>query len=148
AGMSGDWGHRAKTIRSEILQVAADSRAQIRFSRRALRREITRSLLRFHFDLGVVGNHLVRYRDAFDNVDSGAGDRVVFHVGHRYEAIDLGDAEPLQHIRHQLLETRILHACNAFGAFEIGGRLIAAGLTLSRVVDEEFRDLAERAAFL
>ena len=58
------------------------------------------------------------------------------------------DAEPVHHVGHQLLEARVLHAGDAFGALEIGRRLVAARLALARVVDEELGDLAERAAFL
>jgi hypothetical protein len=54
----------------------------------------------------------------------------------------------VQHVGHELLEARILHARDAFRAREIRRGLIAAGLTLARVVDQELRDLAERPAFL
>ena len=54
----------------------------------------------------------------------------------------------MQHVRHQLLEARVLHAGDAFGALEIGRGLIAALLALARVVDQELGDLAERTAFL
>ena len=74
--------------------------------------------------------------------------RVVLHVRHRHEAVDAADAEPVQHVRHQLLEARVLHAGDAFGALEIGRRLVAARLALARVVDQELGHLAERAAFL
>ena len=58
------------------------------------------------------------------------------------------DAEPVQHVGHQLLEAHVLHAGDAFGALEVGGRLVAALLALARVVDQELGHLAERAAFL
>src|SRR6185503_9911125 len=45
-------------------------------------------------------------------------------------------------------ESRVLHAGNALGALEILRRRIAALLALACVVDQEFRDLAQRAAFL
>ena len=54
----------------------------------------------------------------------------------------------MDHVRHQLLEARVLDAGDAFGALEIGRRLVAARLALARIVDEELGDLAERAAFL
>ena len=54
----------------------------------------------------------------------------------------------MQHVRHQLLEARVLHAGDAFGALEIGRRLVAALLALAGVVDEELGHLAERAALL
>ena len=54
----------------------------------------------------------------------------------------------MQRVRHQLLEARVLHAGDAFGALEIGRGGVAALLALARVVDQELGDLAERAAFL
>jgi hypothetical protein len=47
-----------------------------------------------------------------------------------------------------LLEAGVLDAGDAFGALEIGRRLVAARLALAGVVDEEFGDLAEGPAFL
>ena len=43
---------------------------------------------------------------------------------------------------------RILHAGDAFGAFEILRGGVAALLALAGVIDQEFGDFAERAAFL
>src|SRR5262245_7676262 len=62
--------------------------------------------------------------------------------------MDAADAEPMQHVRHQLLKPHVAHAGDAFGALEIAGRSVAALLALARVVDQELGDLAERAAFL
>jgi len=50
--------------------------------------------------------------------------------------------KPVHDIRHQLLESCILHACDAFGTLEILGRGVAALLPLACVVDQEFGDLA------
>ena len=58
------------------------------------------------------------------------------------------DAEPVQHVGHQLLEAHVLHAGDAFGAGEVLGGGVAALLALAGVVDQELRHLAERAAFL
>ena len=74
--------------------------------------------------------------------------RVVLHVAHRHEAVDPPHAEPVQRVRHQLLEARVLHAGDAFGPLEVGRGRVAALLALARVVDQELGDLAERAAFL
>src|SRR5262249_25612100 len=93
-------------------------------------------------------NHVVRQRHAFVDGDALADERVALHVAHRGEAMDAGDAEPMQHVRHQLLEAHIAHAGHAFGALEIAGGTTAAFLALARVVDEELGDRAERAAFL
>ena len=56
--------------------------------------------------------------------------------------------EPMDHVRHQLLEARVLHAGDALGALEIGRGRVAALLALARVVDQELGDLAERPALL
>ena len=58
------------------------------------------------------------------------------------------DAEPVEHVGHQLLEAHVLHAGDAFGAAEIGVGAVAALLAFPGVVDEELGHLAERAAFL
>ena len=96
----------------------------------------------------VGGHEIVGNRHAFDDFDALAGQRIVLHVAHGDEAVDSLQAEPVHHIRHQLLEPGVLHACDAFGALEILGRSIAAFLALACVVDQKLRDLAERAAFL
>src|SRR5581483_9317743 len=49
---------------------------------------------------------------------------------------------------HQLLETRILHAGDAFSALEIGRSRIAILLALARVIDQELCHFAERTPFL
>ena len=56
--------------------------------------------------------------------------------------------EPMDHVGHQLLESRVLDAGNAFGALEIGRGGVAAFLPLARIVDQELGHLAQRAAFL
>ena len=80
--------------------------------------------------------------------DPGPDDGVVLHVAHRHEAMDVADAEPVQHVRHQLLEAHVLHARDALGAREVGVGAVAALLALARVVDQELGHLAERAALL
>ena len=96
----------------------------------------------------VGGHQIVGNWHALDDLDALAGQRIVLHVAHGNEAVDALQAEPVHHVRHQLLEPGILHAGDTFGALEILGRGVAAFLALARVVDQEFRDLAERAAFL
>src|SRR5277367_4833355 len=51
-------------------------------------------------------------------------------------------------VRHELLEAGILNAGDALSALEISRSRVAALLALARVVDQEFRDLAECASFL
>src|SRR5215831_1379357 len=71
---------------------------------------------------------------------------IMLHVAHGNEAVEPPQAEPMDRIGHQLLEPGVLHSGYAFGALEIGRRLIAALLALARIVDEELGDLAKRAA--
>ena len=90
----------------------------------------------------------VRNGNAFDDIHALSGQRVVFHVAHRDEAVDPLKAEPMNRIRHELLKAGVLHAGHAFGALEIRGGRIAALLTLTGVIDEKLGDLAQRAALL
>jgi hypothetical protein len=61
----------------------------------------------------------------------GSRDGVVLHVRHGHEPVDAADAEPVQHVGHELLEAGVLDAGHAFGALEIGGGLVAALLPLA-----------------
>src|SRR5580692_9571382 len=54
----------------------------------------------------------------------------------------------MQHIGHELLETRVLYARDALGAREIGGRLVTAGLALAGVVDQKLGHFTECPPFL
>ncbi len=54
----------------------------------------------------------------------------------------------MEHVRHQLLEAGVLDPGDALGALEVGGGLVAAGLALAGVVDQELGHFAERPAFL
>src|SRR5262249_23910867 len=93
-------------------------------------------------------DHGVGQRHALVDADALADEGVALHVAHGGEAVDAGDAEPVQHVRHQLLEAHVLHAGDAFCALEIAVGPVAALLPLAGVVDQEFGDFAERAAFL
>src|SRR5262245_35008497 len=115
---------------------------------RALAGEIAGGELGFDLHARVRWNHVVGQRHAFVDGDALADEGIALHVAHRGEAVDAGDAEPMQHVRHQLLKSHVAHAGDAFGALEIAGGTIAALLALARVVDQELGDLAERAAFL
>ena len=86
--------------------------------------------------------------NALDDFDALARQRIVLHVAHRNEAVDTFQAEPVDHIRHKLLELRILHAGDALGALEILCRRVATFLALARVVDQELGHFTECAAFL
>src|SRR5258708_4693080 len=110
--------------------------------------EVAGRLLGIHLDHRLRRDEVVRDLDALDDFDAAVDDRFELDAAHRDEAVDAGDAEPVQHVGHQLLEAHVLHAGDAFGALEIGRGAVAAVLALARVVDEELGDLAERASFL
>src|SRR5260370_20050652 len=113
-----------------------------------LGRIVTGGLFCGDFHVRAGGHKMVGNWRACDDFDALAGQRIVLHVAHGNEAVDSLQSEPVHHIRHQLLESGILHAGDTFGALEILSRGIAAFLALACVIDKKFRDFAERAAFL
>src|SRR5436190_10949601 len=126
---------------------AAPDRAGV-IAARTLAGKISGGELGFDLHPRVRRNHVVGQRNAFVDGDALAKERVALHVAHRGEAMDASDAEPMQHVRHQLLKAHVAHAGDAFGALEVAGRPVAALLALARIVDQELGHLAERAAFL
>ena len=54
-------------------------------------------------------------RDALADLDPAFDHRVVLHVRHRHQPVDPGNTEPMQDIRHQLLESRIPPAVASAG---------------------------------
>ena len=48
--------------------------------------------------------------------------------------MNLGDAEPVENVGHERLETHIFHSSNHFRRLEVSVRSVSA--TLSKVVDE------------
>ena len=115
---------------------------------RRLRGVVAGSFLGGDFDVGVGGDHVVGDRHPLDDLDALADQRVVLHVAHRNEANEALQAEPFDRVGHQLLETRVLDAGDAFGALEILRRGVAAFLALAGVVDQKLCHFAEGAAFL
>src|ERR1700737_3278035 len=93
-------------------------------------------------------DQIVGDRYALDNLDTLPSQRIVLHVAHRDETVDAGEAEPVNDIRHQLLETGILNPCDTFGALEVGSSCIAILLAFAGIVDKKLRHLAKRATFL
>mmetsp|Transcript_5882 Transcript_5882/g.12842 ORF Transcript_5882/g.12842 Transcript_5882/m.12842 type:complete len:208 (-) Transcript_5882:987-1610(-) len=82
------------------------------------------------------------------DLDPGRGDRVVLHVRHGDEAVDLLDAEPQQRVGHQFLEAHVLYTSYHLGALEVVLRRVAALLPLACIVDHELGHLAQRAPLL
>ena len=70
-------------------------------------------------DLGIFRNHLRRDFYSVDDLDAGLDDGVVLHVAHADEVVDLRDAQPVQDVGHQRLESRILNTCYRLGTVEI-----------------------------
>src|SRR5262249_21423888 len=110
--------------------------------------KIPRSLLGRDLDMGVSGDQFLRNRNPIHDLDALPDQRVIFHIAHGDEAINAGEAQPVDHVRHQLLKSRVLYAGDAFCALEIGSSSIAILLALAGIVDQEFGDLAKCAAFL
>ena len=72
-------------------------------------REVAGEDLGIDLDLRVGGHELLRDVDARDHLDAHVGERVVLHVAHGDEAVDLLDAEPEQRVGHQLLAAQGKH---------------------------------------
>ena len=113
-----------------------------------LGRIIAGGFFRRDLDVRISRNQVVGNGDPLHDLDALRDQRVIFHVAHGDEAVDALEPQPMDHVRHQLLKARILHAGNAFRALEIGRGRIAALLPLAGIVDQELGDLPERAAFL
>src|SRR5262245_35059433 len=82
-------------------------------------REISSCLLRFNFNMSIRRNEVRRDGYAFADLYPRLYDGVILHIRHRHKTIDTHDAEPVQHVWHQLLEPRVLNTGNAFGSLEI-----------------------------
>src|SRR5215469_13392201 len=86
------------------------------------RREIAGRLLRIDLDPRLGRDQRLGDLDALDDIDAALDDRLELDAAHRDEAVDAGDAEPVEDVRHQLLKAHVLDAGDAFGALEICGR--------------------------
>lgn len=115
-----------------------------------------------NLDATVLGYHVVWDRHALVDGYTLIYNRIVFHtaivstcrnsvlqgrnkLGHAQHAINLGDAQPVQYIRHQSLEPHILGACNHLGALKVFAGSV--GATLSSIVDQVLCHFAQCSAF-
>mmetsp|Transcript_27087 Transcript_27087/g.59906 ORF Transcript_27087/g.59906 Transcript_27087/m.59906 type:complete len:378 (+) Transcript_27087:182-1315(+) len=96
--------------------------------------------------LRVLGDQLGGDGHTVDDLDAGVHDGVVFHITHRDKIVDLGDAQPVQRVRHHGLETRVCDAGHVAGAVEVLGGGVPALSPLAHVVHEVLGDLAEGPA--
>src|SRR5215469_14957580 len=133
---------------SSVVEGTASNEADLVRSTGPGRREIAGGLLGLDLDRRIERNEALRDRDLLPDRDTLGGERVPLEVGHRHPAIDAADAEPMEDVGHQLLESHVLHAGDTFGAAEIGVGPVTARLALARVVDEEFGYLTEGPSFL
>lgn len=53
-------------------------------------------------------------------------------LAHAQHAVNLGDAQPVEDVRHQRLEAHVLHARHVLGTFEVVGGAVFA--TLASVI--------------
>jgi hypothetical protein len=93
--------------------------AQLRQRRNLACCEVPSMDLGVNLNTGVLWNHLIGYGDPLVNGDTLVDNGVVLHIAHAQHAIDLGDAEPVEDIRHQGLEPHVLDACDVFRTLEI-----------------------------
>src|SRR5689334_21763443 len=105
--------------------------------------EIAGGLLGVDFDPGLAANEPLRDLDPLDHLDAALHERLELRVAHGDEAVDARDAQPMQHVGHQLLEAHVLQAGDAFGALEISRGAVAALLPFAGVVDQELGHFAE-----
>mmetsp|Transcript_35767 Transcript_35767/g.90178 ORF Transcript_35767/g.90178 Transcript_35767/m.90178 type:complete len:261 (-) Transcript_35767:1077-1859(-) len=82
------------------------------------------------------------------HLDAACHNGIVLHVTHRNQLVDLGDAEPVEGVWHQLLKPHVLHTRHARGAVKVGLRAVPPLLPLAGVVDEKLGHLPERAPLL
>mmetsp|Transcript_65176 Transcript_65176/g.173780 ORF Transcript_65176/g.173780 Transcript_65176/m.173780 type:complete len:527 (-) Transcript_65176:281-1861(-) len=107
---------------------------------------VARKHLGSDLHLCILGNHVWWNLYSLHNLDARRHDRVMLHVAHGDEPVDLCDAQPVQDIGHEDLEAGVGHASHLLGAVEILGRLVTALLALTHVVDEVFCHLPKRSA--
>ena len=112
-------------------------------------REVAGGHLGVHLHPRVGRDQLVGDVHALADLDARAGDRVVLHVAHRHQAVDLARC-PASAARRASAPGS---ACPARRprtrcAAKYWSARVAAHLALARVVDQELGHLAERAAFL
>src|ERR1700704_3266314 len=62
--------------------------------------------------------------------------------------VDPTHTQPVDRVRHELLEAGVLDSCHTFGTFEISGGCIPAFLPLASIINQELCHLTERTAFL
>jgi hypothetical protein len=70
----------------------------------------------------------------------------VLHVGHGHKAVNLGDSEPVEDIRHERLEAHILDSCDVLGSLEV----LCGGISssLAGIVDQVLCDLSQSTTLL
>ena len=68
------------------------------------------------------------------------------HITHRNHVVDLLDAKPVQHVRHESLEAHVLHTSYELGRAEV--LVCGVATALAKVVYQIFRHLAQRTTFL
>ena len=96
-------------------------------------RKIPRRNLRINLHSRIRRNQMRRNIIPLQNRDSTGHDRVVFHIAHADHVVDLLDAEPVQDVGHEGLETHVFDSGDDFSATEV---FIGAVTTaFSEVVD-------------
>mmetsp|Transcript_51127 Transcript_51127/g.122994 ORF Transcript_51127/g.122994 Transcript_51127/m.122994 type:complete len:429 (-) Transcript_51127:1632-2918(-) len=99
-------------------------------------------------DLSILGDHVRRDLHPLDDLDASGSDRIMLHVTHGDEPVNLRHTEPVQDVWHENLESRVRHARHLLCAVEILRGPVAAFLALAHVVDEVLCHLSQGAALL
>jgi len=110
--------HETLRLESVFVEGTADRVGQILRLRR-LRRKIAGRFLGGDFDMSIGRNQLVGKRNPLGDINPLPDQSVVLHVAHGHETIDPFQPQPMDDIRHQLLETGILNASDTFSPLKV-----------------------------
>jgi len=102
--------------------------------------------LGINLDTAIRRNHVVGNRHPLVNGDTLVNNSIVLHVGHAEHPVNLCDAEPVQDVRHEGLETHVFNAGNVLSSLKVLASTIFS--SLSRVVDEILGHFTQSTALL
>lgn len=102
--------------------------------------------LRINLHATILGDQFIGNGHPLQDRNALLHNGIMFHITHTEHTIDLGDAQPMQDIRHQRLKAHILHPRDILRALEILARAI--GAAFPRVVHEILGHFPQGAAFL
>mmetsp|Transcript_44547 Transcript_44547/g.172724 ORF Transcript_44547/g.172724 Transcript_44547/m.172724 type:complete len:230 (+) Transcript_44547:3230-3919(+) len=95
-----------------------------------------------------LGNHLLGQRNAIHYVDTCSNYCFMLVLAHRQQFIDLFDSEPVEHVRHEFLSSRIDQTGNLLRHLEVHVWTVTTFLIPTKVVNPELCNLSEGSSFL